>query len=46
MIRHRIPVVHNTSESSNDIVVGANDPRRILQIPLEVQMSGVERNPR
>lgn len=46
MVRHRIPVVHNTTESSTDIVVGANDPKRILQIPLEVQMSGIERNPR
>jgi hypothetical protein len=33
-------------ESPTDIVVGANDPRRILQIPLEAEMSGVERNPR
>lgn len=46
MIRHRIPVHHNVVENPEGITVGANDPRRILQIPLEVQMSGIERNPR
>ncbi|MGV6945262.1 RagB/SusD family nutrient uptake outer membrane protein [Sphingobacterium kyonggiense] len=44
MIRHRIPVHHIVQDEAAPVVVGANDPRRILQIPLEVQMSGVERN--
>jgi len=46
MIRHRIPIQHNSVELGADLIIGANDPRRILQIPLEVEMSGVERNPR
>lgn len=46
MIRHRIPVHHNRDDDPTDIVVGASDPRRILQLPFEVQLSGIELNPR
>lgn len=46
MIRHRLPSIHYVQESPDPIEVGANDPRRILQIPAEAQQSGVELNPR
>lgn len=46
MIRHRIPSVHSVIESPNLIEVGADDPRRILQIPAEAQQSGIQLNPR
>lgn len=46
MIRHRIPVRHTTVETVDGIVVGANDPRRVLQLPIEMKMAGVPLNPR
>jgi hypothetical protein len=46
IIRHRLPVVHTPDNHQNTATLGPNDPRRVLQIPQEAQISGVELNPR
>jgi hypothetical protein len=46
IIRHRIPVVHTSYDKTTTLTIGPNDPRRVLQIPQEAQMSGLELNPR
>jgi hypothetical protein len=46
ILRHHIPVVHTPDNRKNIITLGPNDPRRVLQIPQEAQMSGIELNPR
>jgi hypothetical protein len=46
IIRHRLPVVHTPYDRQNIVTLGPNDPRRVLQIPQEAQISGVELNPR
>jgi len=44
--RHRIPVTH-TTHTGETMTLGADDPRRVLQIPREaVAMGGLEPNPR
>jgi starch-binding outer membrane protein, SusD/RagB family len=46
ILRHKIPVVHTTSEGE-DIELGPGDPRRILQIPAEaISIGGLEPNAR
>jgi hypothetical protein len=46
ILRHNLPVVHTTADLSETITLGPNDPRRVLQIPQEAELSGIERNPR
>jgi len=46
ILRHRIPVTH-TTRAGETLTLGADDPRRMLQIPREaVAMGGLEPNPR
>ncbi|SEN71057.1 SusD family protein [bacterium A37T11] len=46
VVRHKIPVRHVTADRKTTILIGPNDPRRMLQLPQEVILSGVEANPR
>lgn len=46
ILRHRLPVVHTPYNRENIVTIGPNDPRRVVQIPQEAQMSGIELNPR
>lgn len=46
ILRHNLPVVHTTADLTKTYVLGPNDPRRVFQIPKEVEMAGIERNPR
>jgi len=46
IVRHRLPVVHTPYNRENIMTLGPNDPRRVIQIPQEAQMSGLELNPR
>lgn len=46
MLRHGIPVVHQSFDKSTSIVIGPEDPRRVVQIPQEAATSGIELNPR
>ncbi|NLR65669.1 RagB/SusD family nutrient uptake outer membrane protein [Chitinophaga varians] len=46
ILRHKIPVVHTSFDGKTKMVLGANDPRRMVQIPQEAQLSGLELNPR
>jgi tetratricopeptide (TPR) repeat protein len=45
IIRLKIPVVHTLS-SGGQVVLSANDPRRVLQLPLLTKQAGLEPNPR
>ena len=46
IVRHGLPVVHTPDNRQNIVTLGPNDPRRVLQIPQEAQISGIELNPR
>ena len=46
ILRHKIPVVHESFDKKTTLTLGPNDPRRLLQIPQEAQSSGIELNPR
>ncbi|EOR95476.1 hypothetical protein ADIARSV_1295 [Arcticibacter svalbardensis MN12-7] len=46
MLRHNIPVSHNILGTTTPIILGANDPRRVFQIPQEAAQAGIELNPR
>ena len=46
ILRYNLPVVHRTSDLSATYTLGPNDPMRVFQIPQEVEMSGIEKNPR
>ncbi|WP_164891064.1 RagB/SusD family nutrient uptake outer membrane protein [Botryobacter ruber] len=45
ILRHRLPVTHTTADGQS-FTVAADDPRRVLQIPQEAKLAGVELNPR
>lgn len=45
ILRHRIPVMHRTV-SGQVLELGPDDPRRIIQIPQEAVLAGIEQNPR
>ena len=45
ILRHGIPVTHTTAEGQT-LTLPPDDPRRVIQIPQEVVLSGIERNPR
>jgi hypothetical protein len=44
ILRYKIPVVHSTMGAT--LTLGANDPRRVFQIPPTAKQSGIEQNPR
>ena len=46
IIRHGLPVKHISNDGSHTYLLGPNDPRRILQLPQEVVLQGMEQNPR
>lgn len=46
ILRHRLTVVHTSFDGRTKIISGPEDPRRVVQIPQEAQMSGVGQNPR
>lgn len=45
ILRHNIPVVHPTV-TGQTLILPPNDQRRVLQIPEEVKLAGIEQNPR
>lgn len=45
ILRHDIPVVHPTV-GGETYVLPPGDPRRVMQIPQEAVLAGIERNPR
>jgi starch-binding outer membrane protein, SusD/RagB family len=45
LLRYKVPVTHNNI-TGGSITLSANDKRRVLQIPQEVSLSGMEQNPR
>lgn len=45
ILRYQIPVVHRTVLGET-FTLGANDPRRVFQIPATAKQSGIEQNPR
>ncbi|MGQ7852863.1 RagB/SusD family nutrient uptake outer membrane protein [Pedobacter sp. WC2501] len=46
ILRYNLPVVHATADLKSTYTLGPNDPRRVLQIPAEAELAGLERNPR
>jgi len=49
ILRHKLTVKHNilsANGSSTIIELKADDPRRLFQLPSQVQLSGIEQNPR
>jgi hypothetical protein len=45
ILRYKIPVVHQTT-GGQTFTLGADDPRRLFQIPATAKQSGIEQNPR
>lgn len=45
LLRHKLPVTHYTSDGQV-LELKADDPRRVFQLPQEVTLAGLERNPR
>lgn len=45
ILRHGLTVTHNTAEGQT-LTLPPNDPRRVIQIPQEAALSGIDRNPR
>jgi hypothetical protein len=45
ILRYKIPVLHQTVDGQQ-IELGPEDPRRVLQLPAEVKLAGIELNPR
>lgn len=46
IIRLKIPIEHNSFDGKTKIVLGANDPRRVIQIPQDAIAAGLAPNPR
>ncbi|RAJ08579.1 SusD-like starch-binding protein associating with outer membrane [Chitinophaga skermanii] len=46
ILRYNLPVEHVSFNLKDRYILGPDDPRRILQIPQESQLSGLEMNPR
>ena len=46
ILRYKIPVVHTSFDLKTTITLGPNDPHRVIQIPQEATLAGIERNPR
>lgn len=46
VLRYKIPVTHNTVIPAGTMTLGADDPRRVFQIPESATLSGVTQNPR
>ncbi len=45
ILRHKLTVIHRPV-GGEEIVIGPNDPRRVLQLPAEAESAGLELNPR
>lgn len=45
IVRLKIPVTHKTT-TGQVVTLGPDDKRRVIQIPAEVKLSGMEQNPR
>ncbi|WP_090971677.1 RagB/SusD family nutrient uptake outer membrane protein [Parapedobacter composti] len=46
ILRHKLPVIHQTADRRETYVLGPNDPQRLLQLPEEVVLAGIQANPR
>jgi len=50
ILRYKLPVTHNVlgvrGEIADAMVLGAEDPRRLFQLPTQATLSGLELNPR
>ncbi|MCW3467901.1 RagB/SusD family nutrient uptake outer membrane protein [Chitinophaga nivalis] len=46
ILRHKLPVTHISFDGKTRRTLGPSDPRRMLQLPQEAQLSGLELNPR
>ncbi|KAA8484350.1 SusD-like starch-binding protein associating with outer membrane [Arcticibacter tournemirensis] len=45
ILRHKLTVVHRTVDGQ-EMILGPDDPRRVFQLPVEVQSAGLVLNPR
>ncbi|ACU59231.1 RagB/SusD family nutrient uptake outer membrane protein [Chitinophaga pinensis] len=45
LMRYKVPVTHVTSQGQT-MILGADDPRRVFQIPVSAKTSGLPLNPR
>jgi hypothetical protein len=45
ILRLKLPVTHKTVQGQT-LTLTADDKRKLLQLPIEVQQSGIELNPR
>lgn len=46
VVRLKIPIAHTSANGQNTITLGANDPRRVVQIPQDAIAAGLAANPR
>jgi len=46
IVRLKIPIEHVSANGKNKIILGADDPRRVIQIPQDAIAAGLEANPR
>ncbi len=46
ILRHKIPVIHQSKDGGTTYTLSATDPRRALQIPKEAAQAGIALNPR
>lgn len=46
VLRYKIPVTHISVNPNRTMTLGANDLRRVFQIPASAELSGVSQNPR
>jgi len=46
VVRLKIPITHTSANGQNTITLGADDPRRLVQIPQDAVAAGLAANPR
>jgi starch-binding outer membrane protein, SusD/RagB family len=46
LLRYKVPVTHDSFNRTNSQTLTANDRRRVLQIPQEAVLAGLQQNPR
>jgi hypothetical protein len=46
ILRLKIPIEHNSLDGKTKISLGANDPKRLIQIPQDAVAAGLAANPR
>ena len=46
LLRHKLPVKHAVARGGETMVLAADDPRRVFQLPESAKLSGLDLNPR